>query len=147
MWWGLGGLCVPKDTADLGPWSKARVLGPLPEEWTQGPGAELAILGSTLWGQRTPAWWSATPRDSHLYCLGEGAGPPPTPQAAFWEGLDGPGSRTGPRGLKGGLCTQNKSASVWKWEQRSPCTGVAQPHSLTNDPDSGLPQSRLQGQP
>lgn len=81
--WGLGGLCVPRDTADLRPWSKARVLGPLPEEWTPGTGAELTILGSTPWGQRNPAWWPATPRDSHLYGLGEGAGLPPTPQAAF----------------------------------------------------------------
>lgn len=141
-----GEFCVPRDTADPGLGSKAKVLGPLSEEWTQRPGAELTILGSTAEkkspvGAEDPCLAFNKPQGFSFVLTGEGAGPPPTPQAGFWEGLDVPGSRTpGPRGLKGGLCTQNKSASVWKWEQRSPRTGAAQPHSLRKGPDTGLPQ-------
>lgn len=141
-----GGLCVPRVTADPGLWSKAKVLGPLSEEWTQRPGAELTILGSTAEemspvGAEDPCLVFNKPQGFSSVLMGEGAGPPPTAQAGFWEGLDVPGSRTpGPRALKGGLCTQNKSASMWKWEQRSPRTGAAQPHSLRKGPDAGLPQ-------
>lgn len=35
---------------------------------------------------------------------------------------------------------QNKSANVWKWEQRPPCTGAAQPHSLRSNRTLASPE-------
>lgn len=116
----LGELCVPRDTDDLRPWSKARVLGPLPEEWTPGTGqnsqSRARPRDRTLAGGGNPQGFSSV-------WAGEGeVSALPLHRQHSEKGSMFLTRTPGPRGLKGGLCTQNKSANVWKWEQRPPCT-------------------------
>lgn len=76
--WGLGGLCVPRDTDDLRPWSRAPPRGVDPGYRGRTHNPRLDPVGA-----EEPWLVAGNPQGFSSVWAGGRGGLPPTPQAAF----------------------------------------------------------------